>query len=151
MIFILAGLFALAGLYNLYLFGQVRERAKFTKTDLAVFLMMVLMYALYYWVFKPYIINLLAIALSMIFWRYTSSIARGFSENYVFTNQLNPFINKKILLGEIKSITLSRAEKNLLLIVYFKTANSEDKMRFDFNKEKYLIRLLKREKINIIN
>ena len=68
LIFILAGLFALAGLYNLYLFGQIKERVKFTTTDIAVIGMIVVMYIIYNWVFKPYIINVLAISLAMIFW-----------------------------------------------------------------------------------
>ena len=151
LIFILAGLFALAGLYNLYLFGQIKERVKFTTTDLAVIGMIVVMYIIYNWVFKPYIINVLAISLAMIFWNYTATIARGFSEEYVFTNKLNPFINKKVPLDEIKSVTLSRANKNLLLMVYFKTANSQDNMSFTFAKEKELVKLLKNQKINVIN
>ncbi len=151
LIFILAGLFALAGLYNLYLFGQIKERVKYTKKDLAVLGMIVIMYIIYYWVFKPYIINALAISISMIFWNFTGVIARGFSDEYVFTNKLNPFINKKAPLEEIKSVTLSRAGKNLLLMVYLKTANSQDNMSFDFKKEKDLVRILKKQKVNTIN
>ena len=151
LIFVLAGLFALAGLYNLYLFGQIKERVKFTKTDLAVIGMIVVMFIIYNWVFKPYLVNVLAISLAMIFWNYTGTIARGFSEEYVFTNKLNPFINKKVPLDEIKSVTLSRANKNLLLMVYFKTANSQDNMSFAFAKEKDLVRLLKNQKVNVIN
>lgn len=151
MIFVLAAIFALAGLYNLYLFGQIKERVKLTKTDLAVFAMIIVMFIIYDWVFKPHIINTLAIGLAILFWNYTATIARGFSDEYVFTNKLNPFINKKVALSEISSATLSRAEKNLLLIVNFKSANSADNMRFDFKKEKDLVRILKKEKINTIN
>lgn len=151
MIFVIAGLFALAGLYNLYLFAQIKERVKVTSTDLAVFAMIVGMFVIYDWVFKPYIINTLAIALAILFWNYTATIARGFSDEYVFTNKLNPFVNKKAALSEISSVTLSRAEKNLLLIVNFKTANSVDNMRFSFKKEKDLVRILRKQKINTIN
>lgn len=151
LIFVLAGLFALAGLYNLYLFGQIKERVKFTKTDLAVIGMIVVMFIIYNWVFKPYLVNVLAISLAMIFWNYTGTIARGFSDEYVFTNKLNPFINKKVTLDEIKSVTISRANKNLLLMVYLKTANSQDNMNFAFAKEKDLVRLLKNQKVNVIN
>lgn len=151
MIFVIAAIFALAGLYNLYLFGQIKERVKVTSTDLAVFAMIVGMFVIYDWVFKPYIINTLAIALAILFWNYTAIIARGFSDEYVFTNKLNPFVNKKVALSEISSVTLSRAEKNLLLIVNFKTVNSVDNMRFSFKKEKDLVRILRKEKINTIN
>ena len=151
LIFVLAGLFALAGLYNLYLFGQIKERVKFTKTDLAVIGMIVVMFIIYNWVFKPYLVNVLAISLAMIFWNYTGTIARGFSDEYVFTNKLNPFINKKVPVSEIKSVTISRANKNLLLMVYLKTANSQDNMNFAFAKEKDLVRLLKNQKVNVIN
>lgn len=151
LIFILAGLFALAGLYNLYLFGQIKERVKFTRTDLAVLGMIVVMFIIYHWVFKPYPINALAISLAMIFWNYTGTIARGFSDEYVFTNKLNPFINKKVPLDEIKSVTLSRANKNLLLMVYLKTANSQDNMSFAFAKEKDLVKILENQKVNVIN
>lgn len=151
MIFVIAAIFALAGLYNMYLFGQIKERVKVTSMDLAVFAMIVVMFIIYDWVFKPYIINTLAIGLAILFWNYTATIARGFNDEYVFTNKLNPFVNKKVALTEISSTTLSRAEKNLLLIVNFKSANSVDNMRFDFKKEKDLVRILKREKINIIN
>ncbi|MBP2015308.1 hypothetical protein [Anaerococcus degeneri] len=151
LIFILASLFALAGLYNMYLFGQIKEKIKFTTTDLAVLGMMVVMFIIYYWVFKPYPINALAISLAMIFWNYTGTIARGFSDEYVFTNKLNPFINKKVPLGEIKSVTLSRANKNLLLMVYLKTANSQDNMSFAFSREKDLVKILKNQKVNVIN
>lgn len=151
LIFVLAGLFGLAGLYNLYLFGQIKERVKFTKTDLAVIGMIVVMFIIYNWVFKPYLVSVLAISLAMIFWNYTGTIARGFSEEYVFTNKLNPFINKKVPLDEIKSVTISRANKNLLLMVYLKTANSQDNMNFAFAKEKDLVRMLKNQKVNVIN
>ena len=151
LIFILAGLFALGGLYNLYLFGQIKERVKYTATDLAVLGMIVVMFIIYYWVFKPYLVNALAISLAMIFWNYTGTIARGFSDEYVYTNKLNPFINKKAKLEEIKSVTLSRANKNLLLMVYLKTANSQDNMSFAFKKEKDLVRILKKQKVNTIN
>lgn len=151
LIFVLAGLFGLAGLYNLYLFGQIKERVKFTKTDLAVIGMIVVMFIIYNWVFKPYLVSVLAISLAMIFWNYTGTIARGFSDEYVFTNKLNPFINKKVPLDEIKSVTISRANKNLLLMVYLKTANSQDNMNFAFAKEKDLVRLLKNQKVNVIN
>lgn len=151
LIFVLAGLFALAGLYNLYLFGQIKERVKFTKTDLAVIGMIVVMFIIYNWVFKPYLVNVLAISLAMIFWNYTGTIARGFSDEYVFTNKLNPFINKKVPISEIKSVTMSRANKNLLLMVYLKTANSQDNMNFAFAKEKELVRLLKNQRVNVIN
>lgn len=151
LIFVLAGLFALAGLYNLYLFGQIKERVKFTKTDLAVIGMIVVMFIIYNWVFKPYLVNVLAISLAMIFWNYTGTIARGFSDEYVFTNKLNPFINKKVPISEIKSVTISRANKNLLLMVYLKTANSQDNMNFAFAKEKELVRLLKNQRVNVIN
>lgn len=151
LIFVLAGLFALAGLYNLYLFGQIKERVKFTKTDLAVIGMIVVMFIIYNWVFKPYLVNVLAISLAMIFWNYTGTIARGFSDEYVFTNKLNPFINKKVPISEIKSATISRANKNLLLMVYLKTANSQDNMNFAFAKEKDLVRMLKNQKVNVIN
>lgn len=151
LILVLAGLFALAGLYNLYLFGQIKDRVKFTRTDLAVLGMIMVMFIVYNWVFKPYLINVLAIALSMIFWNYTGTIARGFNDEYVFTNKLNPFFNKKAPLSEIKSVTLSRANKNLLLMVYLKTANSQDNMNFAFTKEKDLVRLLKNQKVNVIN
>lgn len=151
LIFVLAGLFALAGLYNLYLFGQIKERVKFTKTDLAVIGMIVVMFIIYNWVFKPYLVNVLAISLAMIFWNYTGTIARGFSDEYVFTNKLNPFINKKVPISEIKSVTMSRANKNLLLMVYLKTANSQDNMFFAFAKEKELVRLLKNQRVNVIN
>lgn len=151
LIFVLAGLFALAGLYNLYLFGQIKERVKFTKTDLAVIGMIVVMFVIYNWIFKPYLVNVLAISLAMIFWNYTGTIARGFSDEYVFTNKLNPFINKKVPLDEIKSVTISRANKNLLLMVYLKTANSQDNMNFAFAKEKDLVRLLRNQKVNVIN
>lgn len=151
LIFVLAGLFGLAGLYNLYLFGQIKERVKFTKTDFAVIGMIVVMFIIYNWVFKPYLVNVLAISLAMIFWNYTGTIARGFSDEYVFTNKLNPFINKKVPLDEIKSVTISRANKNLLLMVYLKTANSQDNMNFAFAKEKDLVRLLKNQKVNVIN
>lgn len=151
LIFVLAGLFGLAGLYNLYLFGQIKERVKFTKTDLAVIGMIVVMFIIYNWVFKPYLVNVLAISLAMIFWNYTGTIARGFSDEYVFTNKLNPFINKKVPLDEIKSVTISRANKNLLLMVYLKTANSQDNMNFAFAKEKDLVRLLKNQRVNVIN
>lgn len=151
LIFVLAGLFGLAGLYNLYLFGQIKERVKFTKTDLAVIGMIVVMFIIYNWVFKPYLVNVLAISLAMIFWNYTGTITRGFSDEYVFTNKLNPFINKKVPISEIKSVTISRANKNLLLMVYLKTANSQDNMNFAFAKEKDLVRLLKNQKVNVIN
>lgn len=151
LIFILSGIFALAGLYNMYLFGQIKEKVKFTTTDLAVLGMMVVMFIIYYWVFKPYPINALAISLAMIFWNYTGTIARGFSDDYVFTNKLNPFINKKVPLGEIKSVTLSRANKNLLLMLYLKTANSQDNMNFAFSREKNLVKILKNQKVNVIN
>lgn len=151
LIFILAGIFALAGLYNLYLFGQIKERVKFTSTDLAVLGMIVVMFIIYHWVFRPYPVNALAISLAMIFWNYTGTIARGFSDEYVFTNKLNPFINKKVPLDEIRSVTLSRANKNLLLMVYLKTANSQDNMSFAFAKEKELVKLLKNQKVNVIN
>lgn len=151
LIFILAGLFTLGGLYNLYLFGQIKEKVKFTTTDLAVLGMIVGMYIVYDLAFKPYIINVLALSLSMIFWNYTAIIARGFSNKYVFTNKLNPFINKKVPLEEIRSVTLSRANKNLLLMVYFKTANSQDNMSFTFAKEKNLVKILKNQKVNVIN
>lgn len=151
LIFVLAGLFALAGLYNLYLFGQIKERVKFTKTDLAVIGMIVVMFIIYNWVFRPYLVNVLAISLAMIFWNYTGTIARGFSDEYVFTNKLNPFINKKVPISEIKSVTMSRANKNLLLMVYLKTANSQDNMNFAFAKEKELVRLLKNQRVNVIN
>lgn len=151
LIFVLAGLFGLAGLYNLYLFGQIKERVKFTKTDLAVIGMIVVMFIIYNWVFKPYLVSVLAISLAMIFWNYTGTIARGFSDEYVFTNKLNPFINKKVPLDEIKSVTISRANKNLLLMVYLKTANSQDNMNFAFAKEKDLVKLLKNQKVNVIN
>lgn len=151
LIFVLAGLFGLAGLYNLYLFGQIKERVKFTKTDLAVIGMIVVMFIIYNWVFKPYLVSVLAISLAMIFWNYTGTIARGFSDEYVFTNKLNPFINKKVPISEIKSVTMSRANKNLLLMVYLKTANSQDNMNFAFAKEKDLVRLLKNQKVNVIN
>lgn len=151
LIFVLAGLFALAGLYNLYLFGQIKERVKFTKTDLVVIGMIVVMFIIYNWVFKPYLVNVLAISLAMIFWNYTGTIARGFSDEYVFTNKLNPFINKKVPISEIKSVTMSIANKNLLLMVYLKTANSQDNMFFAFAKEKELVRLLKNQRVNVIN
>lgn len=151
LIFILAGIFALAGLYNLYLFGQIKEKVKFTATDLAVLGMIVVMFIIYYWVFRSNTINSLAISLAMIFWNYTGTIARGFSDGYVFTNKLNPFINKKVPLEEIKSVTLSRANKNLLLMVYLKTANSQDNMSFAFSKEKDLVKMLKNQKVNVIN
>ena len=151
MIFVIAGLFALAGLYNLYLFAQIKERVKVTSTDLAVFGMIVGMFVIYDWVFKPYIINTLAIGLAILFWNYTAIMARGFSDEYVFTNKLNPFVNKKTPLDEIRSVTLSRAGKNLLLMVHFKTANSQDNMSFAFKKEKELVRILKKQKINTIN
>lgn len=151
LIFVLAGLFGLAGLYNLYLFGQIKERVKFTKTDLAVIGMIVVMFIIYNWVFKPYLVSVLAISLAMIFWNYTGTIARGFSDEYVFTNKLNPFINKKVPLDEIKSVTLSRANKNLLLMVYLKTANSQDNMNFAFAKEKDLVKILRNQKVNVIN
>lgn len=151
LIFVLAGLFGLAGLYNLYLFGQIKERVKFTKTDLAVIGMIVVMFIIYNWIFKPYLVSVLAISLAMIFWNYTGTIARGFGDEYVFTNKLNPFINKKVPLDEIKSVTISRANKNLLLMVYLKTANSQDNMNFAFAKEKDLVRLLKNQKVNVIN
>lgn len=151
LIFVLAGLFALAGLYNLYLFGQIKERVKFTKTDLAVIGMIVVMFIIYNWVFKPYLVNVLAISLAMIFWNYTGTIARGFSDEYVFTNKLNPFINKKVPISEIKSVTISRANKNLLLMVYLKTANSQDNMNFAFAKEKDLVKILRNQKVNVIN
>ena len=151
LIFVLAGLFGLAGLYNLYLFGQIKERVKFTKTDLAVIGMIVVMFVIYNWIFKPYLVNVLAISLAMIFWNYTGTIARGFSDEYVFTNKLNPFINKKVPISEIKSVTMSRANKNLLLMVYLKTANSQDNMFFAFAKEKELVRLLKNQRVNVIN
>lgn len=151
LIFVLAGLFGLAGLYNLYLFGQIKERVKFTKTDLAVIGMIVVMFIIYNWIFKPYLVNVLAISLAMIFWNYTGTIARGFSDEYVFTNKLNPFINKKVPISEIKSVTMSRANKNLLLMVYLKTANSQDNMNFAFAKEKDLVRMLKNQKVNVIN
>ena len=151
LIFVLAGLFALAGLYNLYLFGQIKERVKFTKTDLVVIGMIVVMFIIYNWVFRPYLVNVLAISLAMIFWNYTGTIARGFSDEYVFTNKLNPFINKKVPISEIKSVTMSRANKNLLLMVYLKTANSQDNMNFAFAKEKELVRLLKNQRVNVIN
>lgn len=151
LIFVLAGLFALAGLYNLYLFGQIKERVKFTKTDLAVIGMIVVMFIIYNWVFKPYLVNVLAISLAMIFWNYTGTIARGFSDEYVFTNKLNPFINKKVPISEIKSVTMSRANKNLLLMVYLKTANSQDNMNFAFDKEKDLVKILRNQKVNVIN
>ena len=48
-------------------------------------------------------------------------------------------------------MTLSRAEKNLLLIVNFKEANAQDNMRFAYKKEKDLIKLLKGQKVNVIN
>lgn len=150
-ILILAGLFTLGGLYNLYLFGQIKEKVKFTSTDLAVLGMIAGMYIVYDLVFKPYIINGLALSLSMIFWNYTAIIARGFSDKCVFTNKLNPFINKKVPLEEIRSVTLSRANKNLLLMVYFKTANSQDNMSFIFAKEKELVKILKNQKVNVIN
>lgn len=124
---------------------------KFTKTDLAVIGMIVVMFIIYNWVFKPYLVSVLAISLAMIFWNYTGTIARGFSDEYVFTNKLNPFINKKVPLDEIKSVTISRANKNLLLMVYLKTANSQDNMNFAFAKEKDLVRLLKNQKVNVIN
>ena len=151
LIFILAGLFALGGLYNLYLFGQIKERVKFTRTDLAVLGMIGGMYIIYSLVFKPYTVNVLAISLSMIFWNYTGTIARGFGDGCVFTNKLNPFFNKKVPLDEIRSVTLSRANKNLLLMVYFKTANSQDNMSFAFAKEKELVKLLRNQKVNVIN
>lgn len=151
LIFVLAGLFALAGLYNLYLFGQIKERVKFTKTDLVVIGMIVVMFIIYNWVFKPYLVNVLAISLAMIFWNYTGTIARGFSDEYVFTNKLNPFINKKVPISEIKSVTMSRANKNLLLMVYLKTANSQDNMFFAFAKEKDLVKILRNQKVNVIN
>ena len=81
MIYILAGIFALLGLYNLYLFGSVEIRVKFTKVDLSVYLMMIVMFAIYQWVFKPYILNTLAIGLAIIFWNYSGIIARGFSKD----------------------------------------------------------------------
>lgn len=151
LIFILSAIFALAGLYNLYLFGQIKERVKFTTTDLAVLGMMVVMFIIYHWVFRPYLINSISISLAMIFWNYTGIIARGFSDGHVFTNKLNPFINKKVSLDEIKSVTLSRANKNLLLMVYLKTANSQDNMNFAFAKEKELVKMLKNQKVNVIN
>ena len=151
LIFILAGIFTLAGLYNLYLFGQIKEKVKFTATDLAVLGMIVVMFIIYYWVFRSNTINSLAISLAMIFWNYTGTIARGFSDGYVFTNKLNPFINKKVPLEEIKSVTLSRANKNLLLMVYLKTANSQDNMSFAFAKERDLVKMLKNQKVNVIN
>lgn len=151
MIFILAVVFALLGLYNLYLFSGIEIRVKFTKVDLAVYLMMIVMFAIYQWVFKPYIINTLAIGLAIIFWNYSGIIARGFSRDFLYTNKLNPFLNKKVKLDEIKSVTLSRAEKNLLLIVNFKEANAQDNMRFAYKKEKDLIKLLKGQKVNVIN
>ncbi len=151
LIFVLAGLFALSGLYNLYLFGQIKERVKFTKTDLAVIGMIVVMFIIYNWVFKPYLVNVLAISLAMIFWNYTGTIARGFSDEHVFTNKLNPFINKKVPISEIKSVTISRANKNLLLMVYLKTANSQDNMNFAFAKEKDLVKILRNQKVNVIN
>ena len=51
----------------------------------------------------------------------------------------------------IKSVTLSRAEKNLLITVNFKEANAQDNMRFAYKKEKDLIKLLKGQKVNVIN
>ena len=123
LIFILSAIFALAGLYNMYLFGQIKERVKFS----------------------------ISISLAMIFWNYTGTISRGSSDGYVFTNKLNPFINKKVPLDEIRSVTLSRANKNLLLMVYLKTANSQDNMSFAFAKEKELVKMLKNQKVNVIN
>ncbi|WP_311491355.1 hypothetical protein [uncultured Anaerococcus sp.] len=151
LVFILAGIFALAGLYNLYLFGKISQRVKLTKLDLGVFAMMIALFWIYNWVFKPYPINTLAIGLSMLFWNYSATISRGLSDQYVFTNKLNPFINKKVPLSEIQSVTISRAEKNLLLIINFKTANSQDNMRFSFAKEKDLVKILKNQKVNVIN
>lgn len=151
MIFILAGVFALLGLYNLYVFSGIEIRVKFTKVDFSVYLMMLIMFAIYQWVFKPYILNTLAIGLAIIFWNYSGIIARGFSQEFIYTNKLNPFLNKKLKLGDIKSVTLSRAEKNLLLIVNFKEANAQDNMRFAYKKEKDLIKLLKGQKVNVIN
>ncbi len=54
-------------------------------------------------------------------------------------------------LDEIRSVTLSRANKNLLLMVYLKTANSQDNMSFAFAKEKELVKMLKNQKVNVIN
>ena len=114
LIFILSAIFALAGLYNMYLFGQIKEKVKFTTTDLAVLGMMVVMFIIYHWVFRPYLINSISISLAMIFWNYTGTIARGFSDGYVFTNKLNPFINKKVPLYAVSYTHLTLPTSDLV-------------------------------------
>lgn len=151
MIFALAGIFALLGLYNLYIFSGIEIRVKFTKTDLAVYLVMLVMFGIYQWAFKPNLLDTLAIGLALIFWNYSGVIGRGFGKDYLYTNKLNPFLNKKVSFTSIKSVTISRAEKNLLLTVNFKEANAQDNMRFAYKKERDLVKLLREKKIKLIN
>nr|WP_072536574.1 hypothetical protein [Anaerococcus mediterraneensis] len=151
MIYILAGIFALLGLYNLFLSSKLKVRVVLTSVDLFVFAMIILMFFIYQYVFKADYIKALTISLSILFWNYSAIIARGFSEDKVFSNKLNPFVNKSVNLDEIKSVTLSRAKGRLLAIVYFRSSNVEDYMRFKLRNEKELIQILKKQRVNVIN
>lgn len=151
MLYLIAGIFALLGLYNLYLFGKLRIRVILTSVDIFVFAFIIVMFVIYNFVFRPDLVKLLSIALSMVFWNYTGTIARGFDKKHVYTNKLNPFFNKKVDLKEIRSVSLSRAEGRLLAIVYFKESNVEDKQRFKLKDEKDLVKILKGNKIDVIN
>ncbi len=151
MIYILAGIFALLGLYNLFLSSKLKVRVVLTSVDLFVFAMIILMFFIYQYVFKADYIKAITIGLSILFWNYSAIISRGFSEDKVFSNKLNPFVNKAVSLDEIKSVTLSRAKGRLLAIVYFKSTNVEDYMRFKLKNEKELIQVLKKQRVNVIN
>ena len=151
MIYILAGIFALLGLYNLFLSSKLKVRVVLTSVDLFVFAMIILMFFIYQYVFKADYIKAITISLSILFWNYSAIIARGFSEDQVFSNKLNPFVNKSVNLDEIKSVTLSRAKGRLLAIVYFRSSNVEDYMRFKLRNEKELIQILKKQRVNVIN
>lgn len=151
MIYILAGLFTLLGLYNLFFVSKLKIRVIISKTDLAVYGMVVGVFIIYHLIFRPNILNTLTIGLAIIFWSFSSNIGRGFDENFVYTNKMNPFVNKKLKISEIKAASFSRAGGKLLLTLDFKMANVQDKQRFKLKDEKSLVKILKNQKINLIN
>lgn len=151
MINIIAAIFAALGLYNLYLVSKLRVRVRLTSVDFFVFAFIIIMFAIYQWVFSANLINILTMALSILFWNFSGTIARGFSEKKVYTNKLSPFVNKARDLDDIKSVTLSREAGRLLAIIYFKDSNVEDNQRFTYKDEKEIRRILKGQKVNIIN
>lgn len=151
MIYIIAAIFALLGLYNLFFLGKLKIRVILTSVDIFVFLSIIAMFFIYNYVFRPDLRSLLAIGLSILFWNYSATIARGFDDKNTYTNKLNPFINKRAKLEKIRSVTLSRNKGRLEAKVYFKESNVEDNMRFSLKDEKRIYKILKGMKVQVIN